>query len=49
VLNAKFGQLYFWVGRARTLEDQAKQTLLNTLEMGMETEAALRGPCVFHP
>jgi cytochrome c peroxidase len=41
VLNARFSQSYFWDGRADTLEEQARQPLLNVKEMGMETEAAL--------
>ncbi len=41
LLNAKFNNSYFWDGRARTLEEQAKEPLLNPKEMGMETEAAL--------
>ncbi|MGH9906312.1 MAG: cytochrome-c peroxidase, partial [Pyrinomonadaceae bacterium] len=41
LLNAKFSQSYFWDGRVRTLEEQARQPLLNPAEMGMESEAAL--------
>jgi cytochrome c peroxidase len=41
VLNVRFSQAYFWDGRARTLEEQARQPLLNVNEMGMKTEAAL--------
>lgn len=41
LLNAKFSKSYFWDGRASTLEEQAKQPLLNSAEMGMESEAAL--------
>ena len=41
LLNAKFGESFFWDGRARTLEEQAKQPLLNAVEMALESEAAL--------
>jgi len=41
LLNARFNNSYFWDGRVRTLEEQAKQPLLNPKEMGMETETAL--------
>jgi cytochrome c peroxidase len=41
VLNARFSRSYFWDGRARTLEEQVKQPLLNPLEMGMENADAL--------
>jgi len=41
LLNAKFSNSFFWDGRARTLEEQAKQPLLNAAEMGFESEAAL--------
>jgi cytochrome c peroxidase len=41
LLNARFSASYFWDGRARTLEEQATQPLLNPAEMGMESEAAL--------
>jgi len=41
ILNAKFGETFFWDGRVRTLEEQAKQPLLNVSEMGFESEAAL--------
>ena len=41
ILNSVFSKTYFWDGRASTLEEQAKQPLLNSAEMGMETEAAL--------
>src|ERR1044072_502355 len=41
LLNAKFSVSYFWDGRARTLEEQAKQPLLNAVEMGLENESAL--------
>ena len=34
-LNAMFNQSQFWDGRARSLEEQAMQPLLNPLEMGM--------------
>jgi cytochrome c peroxidase len=35
VLNAAFNLLQFWDGRERTLEDQAKDPILNPIEMGM--------------
>jgi cytochrome c peroxidase len=41
LLNSVARTSYFWDGRAATLEEQAKQPLLNTNEMGMKTEAAL--------
>lgn len=41
ILNSVFSKTYFWDGRASTLEEQAKQPLLNSTEMGMATEAAL--------
>lgn len=41
LLNVKFGTAFFWDGRARTLEEQAKQPLLNVAEMGLESEATL--------
>lgn len=41
LLNAVFSKTYFWDGRSATLEEQAKQPLLHSSEMGMETEAAL--------
>lgn len=41
LLNAKFSESYFWDGRARTLEEQAKQPLLNAVEMGLENESVL--------
>lgn len=40
LLNVKFGTPFFWDGRARTLEEQAKQPLLNVAEMGLESEAS---------
>lgn len=41
ILNAMFSESYFWDGRARSLEEQVKQPLLNSVEMGMQNEAAL--------
>lgn len=41
LLNVTFSKAYFWDGRRRSLEDQAKQPLLNPAEMGMESEVAL--------
>ena len=41
LLNSVFSKAYFWDGRVATLEEQAKQPLLNPNEMGMKNEAAL--------
>ena len=41
LLNSVFSKSYFWDGRATTLEEQAKQPLLNPKEMGLKDEAAL--------
>jgi cytochrome c peroxidase len=41
LLNSRYSKSYFWDGRAKTLEEQAKQPLLNPSEMGMKSEAAL--------
>ncbi|HEU4712221.1 MAG TPA: cytochrome c peroxidase [Pyrinomonadaceae bacterium] len=41
LLNTALSSSYFWDGRAATLEEQAKQPLLNPNEMGMADEAAL--------
>jgi cytochrome c peroxidase len=41
LLNSFFSTSYFGDGRALTLDEQAKQPLLNDKEMGMETEAAV--------
>ncbi len=41
LLNARLSESYFWDGRARTLEEQAKQPLLNAVEMGLENESVL--------
>lgn len=35
ILNAAFNALQFWDGREATLEDQAKDPILNPIEMGM--------------
>lgn len=35
VLNAMFSDTQFWDGRARSLEEQVKQPLINPVEMGM--------------
>ena len=35
ILNAMFSEQLFWDGRAGSLEEQAKQPLTNTFEMGM--------------
>ena len=37
ILNALFNVTQFWDGRAATLEDQAKQPVLNPIEMGVKT------------
>src|SRR5688572_20247327 len=36
VLNAMFLESQFWDGRAKTLEDQAKLPIINSIEMGMK-------------
>ncbi|HQU31272.1 MAG TPA: cytochrome c peroxidase [Candidatus Brocadia sapporoensis] len=41
VLNAAFFDTQFWDGRALTLEDQAKQPIINPKEMGMPSHDAL--------
>ncbi len=41
VFNAAFLSAQFWDGRAATLEDQAKGPILNPIEMGMPSEAAV--------
>ncbi len=41
LLNSVFSKSYFWDGRATTLEEQARQPLLNANEMGMKDEATL--------
>lgn len=41
VWNAAFQSLLFWDGRATSLEEQAKGPLLNPLEMGMPSFAAV--------
>ncbi len=38
ILNAVFNEVFFWDGRARSLEDQAKHPLLSSFEMGMTRE-----------
>lgn len=47
ILNALFNTTQFWDGRAATLEDQAKQPVLNPIEMGIkspeEAVAKLKG------
>ena len=47
VLNAMFLESQFWDGRAKTLEDQAKLPIINSIEMGMkdhnEVVARVRG------
>ncbi|HTR60072.1 MAG TPA: cytochrome c peroxidase [Candidatus Binataceae bacterium] len=37
ILDALFSTTQFWDGRAKTLEDQAKQPILNPIEMGMKS------------
>ncbi len=41
VLNAAFFDMQFWDGRAITLEEQAKQPIINPKEMGMPSHNAL--------
>jgi cytochrome c peroxidase len=41
LLNSNLSKSYFWDGRAMTLEQQARQPLLNANEMGMKDEATL--------
>jgi len=41
LLNSNLSKSYFWDGRAETLEQQARQPLLNASEMGMKDEATL--------
>lgn len=41
VLNAAFLSRLFWDGRAKSLEDQAKQPLVNPVEMAMPSHAAV--------
>ncbi|HEU4506849.1 MAG TPA: cytochrome c peroxidase [Pyrinomonadaceae bacterium] len=41
LLNTVFNQIFFWDGRARTLEEQVKHPLLSSSEMGMTSEKAL--------
>jgi len=41
VLNAAFFDTQFWDGRAITLEEQAKQPVINPKEMGMSSHSAL--------
>ena len=41
VFNAAYFEQQFWDGRAQTLEDQAKQPLVNPVEMAMPSHAAL--------
>ncbi len=41
ILNAVFNEIFFWDGRARSLEDQAKHPLLSSFEMGMGSKQEL--------
>lgn len=41
ILNAMFNEEQFWDGRAKTLEDQAKQPLVNPVEMAMPSHEAV--------
>ena len=41
LLNTAFSEFQFWDGRARNLEEQAKQPLINAVEMGMESYDAV--------
>ena len=53
VLNALFSVTQFWDGRAPTLEEQAKQPILNPVEMGMksgdEVVAKVKGIAEYPP
>jgi cytochrome c peroxidase len=41
ILNAMFNVEQFWDGRAKSLEEQAKQPLINPIEMGMPSHEAV--------
>lgn len=41
ILNTVFNEFFFWDGRARSLEDQARQPLLSSFEMGMRSKGEL--------
>lgn len=41
LLNTVFNRMFFWDGRARTLEEQVKHPLLSSFEMGMPSETEL--------
>jgi cytochrome c peroxidase len=41
ILNRAFGEFFFWDGRAKTLEEQALQPILNPIEMGNTEENLL--------
>lgn len=41
LLNSAFSRSLFWDGRAASLEDQARQPLINPSEMGMENNDAV--------
>lgn len=41
ILNSAFNVLAFWDGRANSLEEQAKQPLINPAEMGMKDHQAV--------
>ncbi len=41
ILNAMFSDRLFWDGRAGSLEEQAKQPLTNSFEMGMRNDTAV--------
>src|SRR5262249_47558203 len=41
ILNAAFNLSQFWDGRVRSLEEQAKQPLINAAEMGMPSHDAV--------
>ena len=41
ILNVIFNEIFFWDGRARSLEDQAKHPLLSSFEMGMTSDKEL--------
>ncbi len=41
ILNVAFNEIFFWDGRASSLEDQVKHPLLSSFEMGMTNEKEL--------
>ncbi len=49
IVNAVFNITQFWDGRAASLEDQAKEPLLNPIEMGMKSPDAVVTELKFLP